>query len=485
MFENLASRFGYTMSRFMYSLDIIFGAVNNALYGYILIILLVAVGLYFTARTKIAQFRLLGEQFRAVTEKPKDKKGVSSFQALMVSTASRVGTGNIIGVSSAICLGGFGSVFWMWIIAIIGGASAFIESTLAQIFKRKGSDGTMYGGPAYYIEAGLKSRPLAIVFTVCLMLTYGLGFNMLASYNLQSTFSGYSFYNPQTTPWIIGLILAFAVGYCLFGGGKRVIKVASTLVPVMGVAYVLVALFIIVTNITVIPSVFVRIFSEAFDIQAIFGGFTGSCIMFGIKRGLFSNEAGIGSAPNASASADVQHPVKQGLVQILSVFLDTLVICTATAFMCMCSGVEPTKALEGAPYVQQSLQATLGSFGPVFITVAMVLFAFTTLIGNLYYVDRGIFYMIGKLPSKKFMSVYYVIASLLVFVGAGLNAGILWSIADITMGAMAIINIPVIFILGKYALRALKDYEKQCKEGKEPVFHAKNIGLENEVEMWK
>lgn len=485
MLENLTGRFGYTMSRFMYFLNEIFGAVNNALYGYILIILLIAVGVYFTVRTKFAQFRLLGEQFRAVTEKPKDKKGVSSFQALMVSTASRVGTGNIIGVSSAICLGGFGSVFWMWIIAIIGGASAFIESTLAQIFKRKGSDGTTYGGPAYYIEAGLKSRPLAFVFSVCLILTYGLGFNMLASYNLQSTFSGYSFYNAETTPWIIGLILAFAVGYCLFGGGKRVIKVTSRLVPVMGVAYVLVALFIIVTNINVIPSVFVRIFKEAFDIQSIFGGFTGSCIMFGIKRGLFSNEAGIGSAPNASASADVQHPVKQGLVQILSVFLDTLVICSATAFMCMCSGVEPTKALDGAPYVQASLRATLGDFGPVFITIAMVLFAFTTLIGNLYYVDRGIFYMMGKVPGKKFMFVYYIIASLLVFIGAGLNAGMLWSIADITMGAMAIINIPVIFILGKYALRALKDYEKQRKEGKEPVFHAKDIGLENKVELWK
>ncbi len=471
-------------SRFMFFLDEIFGKVNDALYGYILIILLVAVGLYFTVRTKFVQFRLLGEQIRSVTERPKDGNGVSSFQALMVSTASRVGTGNIIGVSSAICLGGFGSVFWMWIIAIIGSASAFIESTLAQIFKRRGSDGNLYGGPAYYIEAGLKSRPLAILFSVFLILTYGVGFNMLCSYNLQSTFSGYSFYNAETTPWIIGLILAVAVGYCLFGGGKRIVKVASFLVPFMGVAYVLVALFIIVTNITIIPSVFSRIFSEAFDLQSIFGGFMGSCVMFGIKRGLYSNEAGIGSAPNASASAEVKHPVKQGLVQTLSVFLDTLVICTATAFMCMCSGIEPSAALDGAPYVQQSLQATLGNWGPVFITVAMVLFAFTTLIGNLYYVDRGIFYIKGNVPDKKFKTVYYIIASLLVFLGAGLNAGMLWSVADITMGAMAIINIPVIFILGKYALRALKNYETQRKQGIVPSFHACDVGLEGKVESW-
>lgn len=466
-------------------LNFIFGEINNALYGYILIILLVAVGLYFTFRTKFVQFRLLGEQLRAVTEKPENKKGVSSFQSLMVSTASRVGTGNIIGVSSAICLGGFGSVFWMWLIAVIGGASAFIESTLAQLYKRKGSDGNFYGGPAYYIEAGLKSRPLAVIFSVCLILTYGVGFNMLCSYNLQSTFAGYSFYNANKTPWIIGIILALLVGYCLFGGGKRIIKVSSVLVPVMGVIYVAVALFVILTHITAIPGIFARIFTEAFDFKSIFGGFMGSCVMFGIKRGLYSNEAGIGSAPNASASAEVKHPAKQGLVQVLSVFLDTLVICSATAFMCMCSGVEPSAALDGAPYVQASMQATLGNFGPVFITVAMTLFAFTTLIGNLYYVDRGIFYMLGKVPGEAFKNVYYAIASLLVLFGAVLNAGILWSIADITMGAMAVINIPVIFILGKKALAVLGDYEAQRKEGKDPVFHAKNIGMEDEVEIWK
>ena len=461
-------------------------SINDALYTYVLIIILVAGGLYFSIRTGFVQFRLFGEQIRAVTEKPKDGKGVSSFQALMVSTASRVGTGNIVGVSTALCLGGFGSVFWMWVIALLGMGSAFMESTLAQIYKRRGPEGG-YGGPAYYIETVFKGkfgRILAIVFAVFLILTYGLGFNMLASYNLQSTFSGYSFYNDQYTPWIIGLILAVIVGYCLFGGGSRIIKTTSFLVPIMGVAYILVALVIVVMNITSLPSVFRTIFHEAFDFQAIFGGFTGSCVMYGIKRGLFSNEAGVGSAPNASASAEVAHPVKQGLVQVLSVFIDTILICTATAFMCMCSGVEPSEELSGAPYVQASLSENLGQFGPIFITVAMILFAFTTLLGNLYYVDQCLYYILGRVPGKTFMHVYHVIASLVVFVGAGLSADMLWNISDVLMGGMTLINMPVILILSKYVVRALKNYSQQRKAGEVPVFHAKDIDLPHKVDYW-
>ena len=478
-------------------LDKIIGMMNDALYSYILIIILVLGGIFFTIRTKGVQFRLFKEQIRCVTEKPSKKGAVSSFQALMVSTASRVGTGNIIGVSTAICLGGFGSVFWMWIIAIVGSASAFVESTLAQIFKKKGSDGESYGGPAYYISSALKSRWLAVVFSIFLILTYGVGFNMLASYNLQSTFSAYEFYNMNVSfnlfgnavafnamPWIIGLVIAALVAFCLFGGGKRIINATTFIVPIMGVSYILVAVIITLLNIPQLPSVFGRIFSEAFDLQAIFGGFSGSCVMYGIKRCLFSNEAGVGSAPNASASADVSHPVKQGLVQILSVFIDTLLICTATAFMCMCSGVEPTAEISGAQYVQLSLKATLGDFGPIFITVAMALFAFTTLIGNLFYVDKAIKFIFGKEPGKVFMTIYHIIAALLIFVGAGLSADLLWNISDVLMGGMTLINIPVILILGRYVYRALKDYTKQRKEGKEPVFVAKNIGIEEKLDYW-
>ncbi len=458
--------------------------LNDALYSYILIILLVLGGLFFTIKTKFVQFRLFKEQIKAVTEKPSDGKGVSSFQALMVSTASRVGTGNIIGVSTALCLGGFGSVFWMWIIAIIGSASAFVESTLAQIYKKKGPDGC-YGGPAYYIQTALKNKPLAIIFTIFLILTYGFGFNMLASYNLQSTFSKYSFYNAETTPWIIGLIIAIIVGYCLLGGGSRVIKVTTLLVPVMGVAYIAVSAIIVLINIKMLPSVFQQIFSQAFDFNAIFGGFSGSCIMYGIKRGLFSNEAGVGSAPNASASAEIDHPAKQGLVQVLSVFIDTLLVCSATAFMCMCSGIEPTKELSGAPYVQAALSSTLGAFGPVFITVAMILFAFTTLLGNLYYVDQCVNFILGKVPSKKFQHFYHIIAAIVIFIGSGLSADLLWNIADVTMGGMTLINMPVIFILSKYAFRALKDYEKKIKNGEKATFKATDINLPHNVDCWK
>lgn len=401
----------------------------------------------------------------------------------MVSTASRVGTGNIVGVSTAICLGGFGSVFWMWVIAIIGGASAFIESTLAQIYKKRGLSGS-YGGPAYYIEAALHNRPLALAFSAFLILTYGFGFNMLASYNLQSTFSSYRFYDPAWSPWIIGLILAVIVGYCLLGGGRRILKVTSVMVPVMGILYILVALAVIVLNVRFLPAVLQRIFSEAFNVQAIFSGFSGSCVMYGIKRGLFSNEAGVGSAPNASASADVTHPVAQGLVQVLSVFIDTLLLCSATAFMCMCSGIEPSEALSGAPYVQAALQQTFGAVGPVFITLSMILFAFTTLLGNLYYVDNVLAYMFGHVPGRRFMTVYRMIASLVIFIGAGLNAGLLWDIADVTMGCMTIINMPVILILSKYAMKALKDYEQQAENGRKPVFHVRDIGLPHEVDYW-
>lgn len=461
----------------------IINETNNALYGYVLIILLVLGGLYFTVRTRFAQFRLLGQQFKAVTEKT-DKNGVSSFQALMVSTASRVGTGNIIGVATALCVGGFGSVFWMWVIAIIGATSAFVESTLAQIYKKRGADGC-YGGPAYYIEAATKRKGLAIVFSVFLVLTYGFGFNMLASYNLQSTFSSYSFYNETYSPWIIGFVIAALVGYCLIGGGKRIISVTSFLVPVMGAIYIIVAIMISLLNFKMLPDVFRQIFAGAFDFEAIFGGFSGSCVMYGIKRGLFSNEAGVGSAPNASASADISHPAKQGLVQTLSVFIDTLLVCTATAFMCMCSGVTPPSGSDqAAAYVQAALGATLGKAGPVFITVAMILFAFTTLLGNLYYVDKTINYLLGKEPTKTVRNVSYMVASLVIFIGAGLSADLLWGIADIMMGGMTIINMPVILYLGKYAFRTLNDYERKLKNGGDITFNKKDIDLPHETDYW-
>ena len=464
----------------------ILDGLDSFLYYPVLIIVLLAAGLYFSFRTGFVQFRLFGESIRVVAEKPAKDGSVSSFQALMVSTASRVGTGNIIGVSTAICLGGFGAAFWMWVIALIGGASAFVESTLAQVYKRKDPNGDSYGGPAYYIESALHNRGLGVAFAVSLILTYAGGFNMLASYNLQDTFKAYSFYTPGVTPWIIGAILAVLVGWCIMGGGKRVVKATSTLVPIMGVLYVAVSLVVILFHINLVPGVFAEIFRNAFDFQAIFGGVAGSCMMYGIKRGLYSNEAGVGSAPNAAAAADVSHPVKQGLVQMLSVFIDTLLICTATALMCMCSGVTPTADIAGAQYVQQSVSSVLGSFGPIFITIAMVLFAFTTLLGNLYYCDNCLAFILKKTPSKQFMTGFRIIAALVIFVGAGLSMAAAWDIADILMAVMCFINLPACIVLSKVAIDACKDYEKQKSEGKNPVFHARDIGLEDAgLDYWQ
>lgn len=461
-------------------------AVNGVLYYPILIIVLLACGFYFTIRTKFIQFGLLGEAFKVIKEKPGGKDDVSSFQALMVSTASRVGTGNIVGVSNAICLGGPGAVFWMWIIALIGGASAFIESTLAQIYKKRGADGVSYGGPSYYIENALGSRGLGVLFAIALIATYAVGFNMLASFNLQDSFRVYDFYIPGKTSWMIGAVLAILAGYCILGGGKRIIKYTSLLVPFMGVIFVIMSLIMIVVNIKNIPEMFGMIFKDAFNFRAIFGGVAGSCLVEGIKRGLYSNEAGMGSAPNAAASASVSHPVKQGLVQMISVFLDTLVICSATAFMALSSGIAPSEDLAGAPFVQASLATVFGKYGNLFITVSLALFAFTTLLGNLYYVDSCLTYLNKKTPSKTFMICYRIIATILIFVGAGMKMNLAWDIADFLMGVMCLINIPSIIILGGTALKALEDYKKQREEGKNPVFKAETIGIDtSKLEYWK
>ena len=461
-------------------------AVNGVLYYPILIIVLLACGFYFTIRTKFIQFGLLGEAFKVITEKPEGKDDVSSFQALMVSTASRVSTGNIVGVSNAICLGGPGAVFWMWIIALIGGASAFIESTLAQIYKKRGADGVSYGGPSYYIENALGSRGLGVLFAIALIATYAVGFNMLASFNLQDSFRVYDFYVPGKTSWMIGAVLAILAGYCILGGGKRIIKYTSLLVPIMGVIFVIMALVMIVLNIKNIPAMFGMIFEDAFNFRAIFGGVAGSCLVQGIKRGLYSNEAGMGSAPNAAASASVSHPVKQGLVQMISVFLDTLVICSATAFMALASGIAPSEDLAGAPFVQASLATVFGRYGNLFITVSLALFAFTTLLGNLYYVDSCLTYLNKKTPSKTFMICYRIIATILIFVGAGMEMSLAWDIADFLMGVMCLINIPSIIILGGTALKALEDYKKQREEGKNPAFKAEAIGIDtSKLDYWK
>lgn len=467
------------MNQILDGIDSVVTAISGVLYMPWVPLLLLAAGLFFTFRSKFIQIRLLGESFRVVSEKPKTKGSISSFGALMISTASRVGTGNIVGVSTAICLGGYGAVFWMWVTAILGGASAFVESTLAQIYKRKNKDGSSYGGPSYYMETALRQRWLGVVFAIIIILTYAVGYNMLASYNLQSAFAGFSFYGDHS-PFLIGLILAVLFAACVLGGAHRLTKVTGTLVPIMGVLYVVIALVVVLMHLNLVPTVFQNIFASAFDFPAIFGGFAGSCMMEGIKRGLYSNEAGMGSAPNAAATADVSHPVKQGLVQMLSVFIDTILICSATALMCLCSGVEAA----GAPYVQAALQNALGDFGPVFIAISMALFAFTTLIGNYYYCEGCLRFIFKKTPSQTFMTVFRIIAAVIVLLGAVISMQLAWDTADLFQALMVVINIPVILILGRTAIKALKDYTEQRKAGKNPEFKAANIGLKEKTDYW-
>ena len=447
-----------------------------------LAVVLLAGGMYFSLRTGFIQ-RKLPEAIRVTLEKPSGKDNVSSFGALMVSTASRVGSGNIIGVSTAICLGGPGAVFWMWVCAVIGGASAFVESTLAQIYKRRNPDNSSYGGPSYYIESVLKNKFLAVVFALALIFTYGIGYNMLASYNLQSSFSGFSFYTSDSC-WYFGAAAALLFTFCVMGGGKTIIRATAFLVPLMGVIYILFALTAMIINCQHIPEMFAGIFRSAFDFQAICGGFAGSVIMLGMKRGLYSNEAGIGSAPNAAAAASVSHPVKQGLVQMLSVFIDTLIICSATAFMCLSSPVAANAADAGAPYVQNAMISTFGFIGPIFLAAAMVLFTFTTLLGNFYYVESCFAYLCGHTPGKKMLIPVRLTGALLIALGAGIKMDVAWGIADISQCVLAFINIPVCIIIGSRACLALEDYLRQRRAGDDPVFNAAAARIKEHTDFW-
>lgn len=454
--------------------------INDFLYGYILIALLVVSGLYFTIRTKFVQIRLFPEAVRVLTEKKKDNTGVSSFQALMISTASRVGTGNIAGVATALSMGGAGAIFWMWLMAIVGSASAFIESTLAQVYKEK--DGDEYrGGPAYYIQHALGQRWLGIVFSILLITCFAFGFNALQSFNVSSAFEYYvEDYANSSVPMIIGLILAVATALVIFGGVQRIGIITSGIVPVMALLYIVLGLYITFTNLGKLPEIFGEIFAGAFDIKSIAGGFSGSCVMYGIKRGLFSNEAGMGSAPNAGATADVSHPAKQGMVQMLSVFIDTILICTTTAMMLLNFGAG-NKELTGMPYVQQAVNSEVGVFGIHFITISIFLFAFSSLIGNYCYAESNLKFI---KDSKGLLFVFRIVVVAVIFVGAQSNFDTVWNLADVLMGLMAIVNIVSILLLSKTALKVLKDYTRQKKEGKDPQFHPEELGIKN-TQCWK
>ena len=460
----------------------ILGEVNTILYSYVLIILLVGTGIFLTFKTKFIQFRLIKEMFKLITEAaPTDKsgkKGISSFQAFTISAASRIGTGNIAGVATAIALGGPGAIFWMWMIALIGAASALIESTLAQVYKVKDkSTGLFRGGPAYYMEKGLNKRWMGILFAIVITITYGFIFNSVQANTISIAFEE-SFGANRV---VVGLILAALTGVIVFGGLKRIVSFTQIVVPVMAILYIVIALIVVFLNISEIPGVFLLIIKSAFGLEEAFAGMIGAAIMNGIKRGLFSNEAGIGSAPNAAATADVSHPVKQGLIQALGVFIDTLVVCTATAAIVLLGDAYLQSDATSVNLTQASLVNSLGDWAGSFLAIIVFMFAFSTVIGNYYYGESNISFI---KESKTGLLVFRVFVVLFVMFGSIAKVQIVWDLADLFMAFMAIINLIAVLQLWKVAKPVVNDYLHQRKQGKNPVFYKKNVPNIGEVECW-
>ncbi|WP_078597575.1 alanine/glycine:cation symporter family protein [Evansella clarkii] len=450
---------------------------NDLLWTYILIGLLLGLGLFFTIRTKFVQFRLFGEMFRVITEKKDSERGISPFQAFTISTASRVGTGNLTGVALAIAIGGPGAVFWMWVVAIIGMATAFIESTLAQVYKvRDGKD--FRGGPAYYMEKALGSRGLGIAFAILLTLCFGLIFNSVQANTITDAFDG-AF---GTDRLMLGIIIAAVAGVIIFGGVRRIAAVTQIVVPVMAVLYLILALFVVLTNMPAIPAVFNLIVTSAFGVNEMIGGGIGAAIMQGVRRGLFSNEAGMGSVPNAAATANVSHPAKQGLVQSLGVFFDTIIICSATAFLILLTDVYGTGEENGIQLTQAAMAVHVGEWAVYFVAIAILFFAFSSIIGNYYYGETNIEFI---RENSVWLQIYRVAVIGMVVFGAVAEVTLVWNLADLFMGLMAVLNLVAIFLIGKVAYSVLVDYTDQRKAGKNPVFFAKNIPGLKGTECWE
>lgn len=466
----------------MESLNTFIGSINDVLWSYILIVMLIGCALYFTFKTKFLQFRMVGEMVRLLGDSTstasEGKKHISSFEAFMVSLASRVGTGNLAGVATAIAVGGPGAVFWMWIIALLGASSAFVESTLAQLFKVKGKD-SFVGGPAYYMRIGLKKPWMGALFAVLLIFTFPFSFNSVQSNTICAAFQQAFNFDPT----IVGIVLTVFTFIIIFGGIQRIAKVSSIIVPVMAVGYILLALYIVAVNFKQIPQVIELIVSSAFGWNQAFGGMIGAALMNGIKRGLFSNEAGEGSAPNVAATADVSHPVKQGLIQTLGVFTDTLVICTCTAFIILFSGVAFTSDANGIQLTQTALASQIGESGNIFVAVAIMFFAFSSIIGNYYYGEANVRYLTD---SKIVMTVFRLLVCGMVMFGALASLDLAWSLADLCMACMTACNLVAITLLSKYVVRLLKDYKAQKKQGiKDPVFKKESMpDIQSDLECW-
>lgn len=463
-------------------LNEVIGAINEVLWSYILIIMLLGCAIWFTLRGKFVQFRMIGEMVRLLGDSTQKAAGgekhISSFQAFAVSLASRVGTGNLAGVATAVAVGGPGAVFWMWLIALLGSSSAFVESTLAQLYKVKGKD-SFIGGPAYYMERGLGWRWMGVLFAVLISITFGFAFNSVQSNTICAAWENSFGIDHQ---WM-GLGITALTLLTIFGGIQRIARVSSIVVPIMALGYIALALGIVLFNITELPGVIRTIVLSAFGWEQALGGTVGAALMQGIKRGLFSNEAGMGSAPNVAATAHVTHPVKQGLIQALGVFSDTLIICTCTAFIILFSGVPLDGSLNGVQLTQEALSSEVGSAGGIFVAMAILLFAFSSIIGNYYYGEANIRFITAR-PSV--LLVYRLLVGGMVLFGALASLDLVWSLADVTMGLMTICNLIAIALLSKQAFLLLQDYVQQKRSGtKSPLFTRDRIpALKDKAECW-
>lgn len=469
----------------------IFELANKYLTDYIMVGALLMVALWFTIISRGVQFRMIGEMFRLLAKSGKAdndrrqsdaprKSTVSSFQAFALSIAARVGTGNLAGVATAITIGGPGAIFWMWVIALLGASSSFVESTLAQLFKIKGEH-SFRGGPAYYIQKGLGKRWWAVTFAVLITITFGFAFNTVQSNTIANAFEQ-SFGLPQP---LTGSVLAVLTLVIIFGGIKSISRFAEIVVPFMAVAYLLLAAVLVGINIDRLPLVFCMIVENAFGYGQAAGGTIGVAMAMGIKRGLFSNEAGEGSTPNAAATASVSHPVKQGLIQTLGVYIDTLVVCSATAFIILCSGLYD-KNFDGIILTQRAIDHHLGgdgNYGSIFVSIVILFFAFTSIIANYYYGETNIRFI---RDSRRLTTAYRLAVGVLVYLGAVMSLDMVWGFADITMALMTLCNLAAIALLGKYAMLLLADYSRQRRQGCDPVYHSSTIPeLASKTKCWE
>ena len=468
----------------METLNSIVGQINTVLWSYVLIALLILSGLLYTIRTGFAQGRLLGDMVALITGKLSSLRDgekkvagqVTGFQAFCIAVASHVGTGNLAGVAIAVAVGGPGALFWMWVIALLGAATSLIENTLAQTYKVKEGNG-FRGGPSYYMEKALGQKTLGYIFSVIVIVTFAFVFNTVQANTIAQAFE--TSFNMSSA--VAGVILAALTALIIFGGLNRIANVVSFMVPVMAIGYVIVALYVLIVNAVHIPALFMSIIEAAFGIKQAVGGAIGVAMLQGIKRGLYSNEAGMGSAPNAAATSNVSHPVKQGLLQAFGVFVDTILICSATGFIVLLYPEYNTIGEKGIKLTQLALSHSVGAWGAGFITLCIFLFAFSSLVGNYYYGEANLEFLT---KSKTSMLVFRVLTVACVYLGSVASLGLVWDIADVSMGIMALMNIVVIAILSPKAVAIINDYIKQRKEGKNPVFRAKDIpGLEN-TECW-